>query len=102
MLICLECSRDCERWAQRVHLYAICMSAWVAKFYRGDGVLGEQPELGTGEEHIYSSYVPIRTPSGRMVGSFQMQVLIKPYVLQALTGSQITAIQSLKQATAIT
>lgn len=42
---------------------------------RGDGVLGEQPELAVGEEHVYSSYVPIRTPTGKMVGSYQMQVI---------------------------
>ena len=39
-------------------------------------MLGEQPELALGEEHVYSSYVPIRTPTGKMVGNYQMQVCL--------------------------
>lgn len=40
---------------------------------RGDGVIGKQPVLSPGETFSYSSFCPIRTPSGWMKGSFQMR-----------------------------
>jgi ApaG protein len=39
---------------------------------RGDGVIGEQPVLKPGESFEYTSGTPLRTPSGIMVGSYQM------------------------------
>ena len=39
---------------------------------RGDGVVGEQPVLGPGESFEYVSGTPLGTPSGIMVGSYQM------------------------------
>lgn len=39
---------------------------------RGDGVVGEQPVLGPGEAFEYTSGTPLPTPSGIMVGSYQM------------------------------
>jgi ApaG protein len=36
----------------------------------GDGVVGEQPHLNPGENYQYSSYCPLKTPSGSMRGSF--------------------------------
>ena len=39
---------------------------------KGDGVVGEQPELAPGEKHSYSSFCPLPTPTGNMRGSFQM------------------------------
>lgn len=41
---------------------------------RGEGVLGEQPEIDPNKEYAYSSSVPIRTPTGKMSGTYQMQV----------------------------
>ncbi len=40
---------------------------------RGAGVVGEQPVLGPGESFEYTSGTPLPTPSGIMVGSYQMQ-----------------------------
>jgi ApaG protein len=39
---------------------------------RGPGVVGEQPELGPREAFRYSSFCPLKTPSGGMKGSYQM------------------------------
>lgn len=40
---------------------------------RGDGVVGEQPVLEPGEAFEYTSGTPLQTPSGIMVGSYQME-----------------------------
>lgn len=39
---------------------------------RGDGVVGEQPHLGPGQNYEYSSGAIIDTPVGSMQGSYQM------------------------------
>lgn len=39
---------------------------------RGPGVVGEQPTLAPGESYRYTSGAPLRTPSGIMLGSYQM------------------------------
>jgi ApaG protein len=40
---------------------------------RGPGVVGEQPVLAPGEAFEYTSGTPLPTPSGIMVGSYQME-----------------------------
>ncbi|MEO5375215.1 MAG: Co2+/Mg2+ efflux protein ApaG [Alphaproteobacteria bacterium] len=40
---------------------------------RGAGVVGEQPVLKPGETFEYSSGTPLPTPSGIMVGSYEME-----------------------------
>lgn len=40
---------------------------------RGAGVVGEQPVLGPGEGFEYTSGTPLSTPSGFMVGSYEME-----------------------------
>jgi ApaG protein len=40
---------------------------------RGDGVVGKQPVLRPGETFEYASGTPLATPSGIMMGSYQMQ-----------------------------
>ena len=40
---------------------------------RGPGVVGKQPVLKPGETFEYTSGCPLTTPSGIMVGSYQMQ-----------------------------
>jgi len=40
---------------------------------RGPGVVGEQPVLKPGEAFQYTSGVPLATPSGIMVGEYEMQ-----------------------------
>lgn len=39
---------------------------------RGDGVVGQQPELGPGESFEYASYCPLQTSWGTMEGSYTM------------------------------
>jgi ApaG protein len=39
---------------------------------RGAGVIGEQPTLSPGETFRYTSGAPLRTPSGIMLGWYQM------------------------------
>lgn len=41
----------------------------------GDGVVGEQPQLGPGEVFEYTSGTPLVTPSGFMTGHYQMAVV---------------------------
>ena len=43
------------------------------KEVRGDGVIGEQPVLHPGESFEYTSGTPLSTPSGIMVGSYEME-----------------------------
>jgi ApaG protein len=43
------------------------------KDVKGPGVVGEQPVLKPGEAFEYSSGTPLPTPSGFMVGSYQME-----------------------------
>ncbi|MGY8994919.1 MAG: Co2+/Mg2+ efflux protein ApaG [Alphaproteobacteria bacterium] len=40
---------------------------------QGPGVVGEQPVLKPGEQFEYTSGTPLTTPSGIMVGTYQMQ-----------------------------
>jgi ApaG protein len=40
---------------------------------RGAGVVGEQPTLRPGEAFEYTSGTPLPTPSGIMVGTYQME-----------------------------
>lgn len=40
---------------------------------RGAGVVGEQPVLRPGESFDYTSGTPLPTPSGFMVGTYQME-----------------------------
>lgn len=40
---------------------------------RGDGVIGEQPELAPGESYTYTSGAVLETPVGTMVGHYEMQ-----------------------------
>ncbi len=40
---------------------------------RGPGVVGEQPVLKPGEHFEYTSGTPLATPSGIMVGSYEME-----------------------------
>ena len=40
---------------------------------RGAGVVGKQPLLQPGEVFEYTSFCPLKTPSGSMEGSFEMR-----------------------------
>jgi ApaG protein len=58
---------------------------------RGPGVVGAQPVLAPGESFKYSSWCPIKTPTGRMHGTYQMvgpggrrfDIEIAPFALRA-------------------
>jgi ApaG protein len=39
---------------------------------QGPGVVGEQPVLAPGESFKYSSWCPLKTPTGMMRGTYQM------------------------------
>jgi ApaG protein len=39
---------------------------------KGPGVVGEQPVLAPGESFKYSSWCPLKTPTGMMHGTYQM------------------------------
>jgi ApaG protein len=41
----------------------------------GEGVIGQQPVIGPGASYTYSSFCPLKTPTGSMEGSYQMQIL---------------------------
>ncbi|MGB9458592.1 MAG: Co2+/Mg2+ efflux protein ApaG [Bryobacteraceae bacterium] len=57
----------------------------------GPGVIGEQPVLAPGESFQYSSWCPLKTPIGRMRGTYQMaradgtqfDIEIAPFALRA-------------------
>jgi len=40
---------------------------------RGEGVVGEQPVLQPGEAFEYTSGTPLATPSGMMMGAYEME-----------------------------
>ena len=44
-----------------------------AQEVRGAGVVGEEPTLKPGDSFQYTSGCPLKTPSGFMVGAYQMQ-----------------------------
>jgi ApaG protein len=58
---------------------------------RGPGVIGEQPVLAPGESFKYSSWCPLKTPTGLMRGTYQMvraggerfDIEIAPFALKA-------------------
>ena len=60
---------------------------------RGPGVVGEQPVLQPGEYFKYSSWCPLKTPTGTMRGTYQMvrsggqtfDIEIAPFALKART-----------------
>ena len=57
----------------------------------GPGVVGEQPVLAPGESFKYSSWCPLKTPTGMMHGTYQMvraggeqfDIEIAPFALKA-------------------
>jgi ApaG protein len=57
----------------------------------GPGVIGEQPVLPPGESFKYSSWCPLKTPTGSMRGTYQMigsagnqfEIEIAPFALKA-------------------
>jgi len=62
-----------------------------AREVKGPGVVGEQPVLAPGESYQYSSWCPLKTPTGSMRGTYQMispggsqfDIEIAPFALKA-------------------
>lgn len=58
---------------------------------KGPGVVGQQPVLAPGESFKYSSWCPLKTPTGTMRGTYQMvrtdgtqfDIEIAPFALKA-------------------
>jgi len=58
---------------------------------KGPGVVGKQPILGPGESFKYSSWCPLKTPTGMMYGTYEMartdgshfDIEIAPFALKA-------------------
>ena len=58
---------------------------------KGPGVVGQQPVLAPGESFKYSSWCPLKTPTGTMRGAYQMvrtsgeqfDIEIAPFALKA-------------------
>jgi ApaG protein len=58
---------------------------------KGPGVVGQQPVLTPGESFQYSSWCPLKTPTGAMRGAYQMlrgdgtmfEIEIAPFALRA-------------------
>jgi len=58
---------------------------------KGPGVVGEQPLLAPGQSFQYSSWCPLKTPTGMMHGTYQMvrpggeqfDIEIAPFALKA-------------------
>jgi ApaG protein len=58
---------------------------------KGAGVVGKQPVLSPGESFKYSSWCPLKTPTGMMYGSYEMartdgrrfDIEVAPFALRA-------------------
>ncbi len=61
------------------------------KEVKGPGVVGEQPVIEPGQSYKYSSWCPLKTPTGRMHGTYQMlrsdgtgfDIVVAPFGLKA-------------------
>ena len=62
-----------------------------SRHIKGPGVVGEQPVLAPGESFKYSSWCPLKTPTGTMRGTYQMvrsngdqfDIDVAPFALRA-------------------
>jgi ApaG protein len=66
-------NRGRETVQLRQRYWRITDSRGQRKEVRGDGVVGEQPVLAPGESFEYTSGTPLPTPSGIMVGTYEME-----------------------------
>jgi ApaG protein len=63
-----------ERTVQLVNRYwRITDAKGIVQEVRGPGVVGEQPVLAPGEAFEYTSGTPLTTPSGVMMGAYEME-----------------------------
>ena len=57
----------------RSRLWRITNAVGLTQEVRGPGVVGLTPTISAGESFSYTSGCPLETPSGIMVGSYQME-----------------------------
>lgn len=66
-----------NRGAETVQLinrhWRITDAAGTSHEVRGEGVVGEQPVLAPGQAFEYTSGTPLATPSGMMMGTYEME-----------------------------
>jgi ApaG protein len=65
-------NRGAETVQLRTRYWRITDAKGRVQEVRGDGVVGEQPTLKPGESFEYTSGTPLSTPSGFMVGAYQL------------------------------
>ncbi len=53
------------------------------RMVRGDGVIGEQPVIEPGGTHTYASWCPLKFPTGKMEGHFEMEDLVSNQIFKA-------------------
>lgn len=58
----------------RNRFWSITDATGVTQEVRGPGVVGEQPVLSPGAHYEYTSGCPLTTPSGMMVGGYEMEL----------------------------
>lgn len=69
----VEISNETENRVQlRSRVWRITDARGITEEVRGPGVVGQTPMIGPGETFTYTSGCPLGTPSGIMVGSYQM------------------------------
>ncbi len=69
----VEISNDTSEVVElRSRLWQITDAVGNREEVRGPGVVGQTPRIDPGETFTYTSGCPLRTPSGIMVGSYQM------------------------------
>ncbi len=69
----IEITNDSEETVQlRSRIWRITDASGQTEEVRGPGVVGETPVIEPGGSFSYTSGCPLKTPSGIMVGSYQM------------------------------
>ena len=67
-------NNNSDRWCQLLNRHWIITDAeGRTEEVQGEGVVGEQPKLDSGEMFRYSSYAVIETPIGSMHGHYEFQ-----------------------------
>jgi len=66
-------NRGSETVTLRSHYWKMTDARGRVQEVKGAGVVGEQPTLKPGQAFEYTSGAPLTTPSGFMVGAYQME-----------------------------
>ncbi|MEH6527659.1 MAG: Co2+/Mg2+ efflux protein ApaG [Sneathiella sp.] len=70
--VCIENNGICTVTLRNRH-WKITDAEGNTEVVDGEGVVGEQPILAPGQSYEYTSGTPLPTPSGIMVGSYEME-----------------------------